>query len=288
MSVITFVNNIEEETGKTMSLVAIATHMAIDYNNRILIISTTNKEDKINSCYFEDEKVRKVRRGIFGENKATLETESGIEGIAKIARSNKLTPEIITNYTKVVFKDRLEILLGATKKEEKDYEDEDEKKEIAEEYIDIVSVASMYYDEVFVDLDDNLSEEIRQKIIKNSDLVVVNTSQNYKSLQKIKENKDKNELLKLPKSLILVGRYDKYSKYNSKNISRYLGEKNQVLTVPYNTLYFEATNGAGVPDLFLKLRKTTSSDDRNIIFIEEVKRAAQNIMYRLQELQARR
>lgn len=286
MSVITFVNNIEEETGKTMSLVAIATHMAIDYNNRILIISTTNKEDKINSCYFEDKQVKKVRLGIFGENKSTLETESGIEGIAKIARSNKLTPETITNYTKVVFKDRLEILLGAPKKEKKD--NEDEEKEIAEEYIDIVSVASMYYDQVFVDLDENLNEQIRQKIIDRSDLVVVNTSQNYKSLQKIKENKDSNELLKLPKSLILVGRYDKYSKYNSKNISRYLGEKNQVLTIPYNTLYFEATNEAGVPDLFLKLRKVTSLDDRNMIFIEEVKRAAQNIMYRLQELQARR
>ena len=53
MSVITFVNNLEEESGKTMSLVAIATYMAINHNKRILIISTTNKEDKINSCYFE-------------------------------------------------------------------------------------------------------------------------------------------------------------------------------------------------------------------------------------------
>ena len=59
MSVITFVNNLEEETGKTMSLVAIATHMAINYNNRILIISTTNKEDKINSCFFEEQQAKK-------------------------------------------------------------------------------------------------------------------------------------------------------------------------------------------------------------------------------------
>ena len=53
MSVITFVNNEKEQTGKTMSLVAIATYMAINYNERILIISTTNTEDKIKSCYFE-------------------------------------------------------------------------------------------------------------------------------------------------------------------------------------------------------------------------------------------
>ncbi len=288
MSVITFVNNIDEETGKTMSLVAIATHMAIDYNNKILIISTTNKEDKINACYFLDKQVKKVRKGLFGENKATIDTESGIEGIAKIARSNKLRPEIITNYTKVVFKDRLEILLGAEKKEKNEENLEEEEKEIAEEYVDIINIASMYYDKVFVDLDDNLNEEIRQKIINRSDLVVVNTSQNYMSLKKLKENKESNEILKLPKSLILIGRYDKFSKYNSKNVTKFLEEKNQVLTLPYNTLYFEATNEAGVPDLFLKLKKISDSDDRNVHFVEEVKRASENINYRLQELQARR
>lgn len=286
MSVITFVNNIEEETGKTMSLVAIATHMAIDYNNRILIISTTNKEDKIKSCYFEEKQAKKIRLGIFGENKSTIDNESGIEGIAKIARSNKLTPEMITNYTKVVFKDRLEILLGVERKDKKSTEEDEMEKEISEEYVEIINLAKMYYDKIFVDLDCNLNEDIRKKIIDESDLVIVNTSQNYRSLKRLKENKEKNELLKLPKTLILIGRYDKYSKYNSKNITRYLGEKNQVLTVPYNTLYFEATNEATVPDLFLKLKKITDSDDRNVIFVEEIKRASENIIYRLQELQA--
>ena len=284
MSIITFVNNIEEQTGKTMSLVAIATHMAIDYNNRILIISTTNKEDKINSCFFEEKQVKKIRFGIFGENRATIDTESGIEGIAKMARSNKLTPEMITNYTKVVFKDRLEILLGA---EDKDNLNDQEKKQIEEEYVDLINIASMYYDKVLVDLDNNLNEEIRKKIIDRSDLVIVNTSQNYSSLKKLKANKEKEELLKSPKTLLLIGRYDKYSKYNVKNVTRYLEEKNQVLSVPYNTLYFEAANEAGVPDLFLRFKKTIDSEDRNAIFIQEIDRATQNIIYRLQELEAK-
>ena len=85
--------------------------------------------------------------------------------------------------------------------------------------------------------------------------------------------------------MLLIGRYDKYSKYNVKNITRYLGEKNKVLTIPYNTLYFEACNEAGVPDLFLKLKKMYDLDDRNAIFMEEIKRASENIIYRLQELQ---
>lgn len=285
MSVITFVNNLEEETGKTMSLVAIATHMAINNNNRILIISTTNKEDKINSCFFEEQQARKMRLGILGNRTSAIDSESGIEGIAKIARSNKLTPELITNYTKVVFKDRLEIILGADKSKRPLTEEED--KEITEEYINLISVARMYYDKVFVDLDSNLSEEIRQRIVDSSDLVIVNTSQNFNSLRKLKEKKENSELLQSPKTLILVGRYDKFSKYNVKNISRYLEEKNQVLTIPYNTLYFEAANEAGVPDLFLRFKKISDSDDRNALFALEVKRAAENIIYRLQELQAR-
>lgn len=280
MSVITFVNSIKEETGKTMSLAAIATHMAIEYNNKILIISTTNKEGKLKSCFFEDKEIKKFRLGIFGNNnKSLIDGGNGIEGLVRVARSNKLTPEMITNYTRVVFKDRLEILLGVEENQNNN------EKEIAEEYVDLINVANMYYDKVFVDLDNNLDEQIRQQIVDESDLVIVNTSQNYNSLKKLKEKKEKSELLKSPKSLILVGKYDKYSKYNSKNITRFLEEKNQVLTIPYNTLYFEATNEAGVPDLFLSPRKTIDSEDRNAIFIEEIKRASENIIYRLQELQ---
>ena len=281
MSVITFVNNLDEQTGKTMSLVAIATNMAIEYNNKILIISTTNKEDKIRNCYFEEKQARKNKFGIFGESKNTIDTENGIEGIAKIARSNKLTPEIITNYTRVVFKDRLEVIFGTEKKES--YGDLQEK-EIIEEYIDLINVANMYYDKVFVDLDNNIDKDIREQILNMSDLVIVNSSQNYSSLKKLKEEK---EMLKSKRTLILIGRYDKFSKYNTKNITRFLEEKNKVLTIPYNTLYFEAMNESSVPDLFLSLRKSIDPEDKNAIFIEEVKRASENIVYRLQELQAR-
>ena len=281
MSVITFVNNKNEETGKTMSLVAIATHMAIEYNTKILIISTTNREGKLKSCYFEDEKARKTRFGLFTNSDIGMTSESGIEGIVRMTRSNKLTPEMVTNYTKVVFKDRLEVLLGTNTQNVID------KKELQQEYLELISVANMYYDRVFVDLDNNIDEEIREQIMDRSDLVIVNSSQNYNSLKELKENKEKNNLLKSAKYLVLIGRYDKYSKYNSKNITRFLEEKNQVLTVPYNTLFFEATNEAKVPDFFLSLKRTIDADDRNAIFIHEVKRASDNIVYRLQELQIR-
>ena len=201
-----------------------------------------------------------------------------------MVRSNKLTPEVITNYTRVVFKDRLEIILGYQPKEGK--QEDIDVTEIDEEYPNLISIAKMYYDRILVDLDNNLSEELRQRIVDHSDLVIVNTSQNLNSIKKLKTKKENSPLLQSSKTLILVGRYDKFSTYNAKNITRFLGEKNQVLTIPYNTLLFEASNEAGVPDLFLRLKRISDIDDRNAIFMQEVKRATENIIYRLQELQA--
>ncbi len=276
MSIVTFYNSSIEQTGKTMSIAAIATYMAIEHNYRILVISTTNREDSLKRCFWEEKK-KKKNLGIFGPN-AALEVETGVEGLARVVRSNKISPNIVTNYTKVVFKDRFEILLGCENPPS-------DGTVIETMYPSIIKAANQYYDLVFVDLDENVDEETRKTIIYDSDIVVINMSQRLRSIDKFRELKEQNQLLASKKALILIGRYDKFSKYNSKNISRYLGEKNQVLTIPYNTLFFEATEEAGVPDLFLRFRKNLDPEDRNAFFIEEVRRASENIVYRLQDLQ---
>lgn len=279
MSIVTFYNNNIEQTGKTMSIAAIATFMSIEHNYRILIVSTTNKEDNLKNCFWEEKKKRR-NLGIFGPN-ANLEVQNGVEGLTRIIRSNKITPDIITNYTKVVFKDRLEVLLGSNQAET----NSPELQNIEQIYPEIIKSANQYYDLVFVDLDENVDEETKNSILNISDVMVVNLSQRLKSINKFAEVKVVTKGMQDKKRLVLVGRYDKYSKYNFKNITRYLGEKNQVLTVPYNTLFMEAGDEAGVPDLFLKFRKMTDTEDINGFFMSEIRRASENIIYRLQDLQ---
>ena len=46
MSVVTFWNDGKEQTGKTLSIAAISTYMAIEHNYRILIISTGYRHTK--------------------------------------------------------------------------------------------------------------------------------------------------------------------------------------------------------------------------------------------------
>lgn len=278
MSIVTFWGNSREHVGKTLSVVAVATQMAIEYNKRILVVSTSYNDDTLRNCFFEEDKKVKKNLGLFGPNN-NLDMQSGIEGLDITVKSNRITPNTITDYTRTVFKDRLEILLG--------YNGEKEHyREISEDYAKIIELANRYYDLVLVDLDTTIPQRIQSEIIKKSDLMIVTLSQRLKGLNDFIKIKEINPMFNDPKVLILIGRYDKFSKYTSKNITRYLGEKNQVLTLPYNTQYFEACEEARVPDMFLKLRKL--DDDRNAFFISEVKRLSENILYRLQALQRRR
>ena len=274
MSVVTFWNDGREQTGKTLSIAAISTYMAIEHNYRILIISTGYRDDTLNQCFWKEKKVKR-NFGLFGPNTNEI-LEEGIVGLAKVVKSNKLSPENITNYTKIIFKDRLEVLLGF-KGETSDYD------ELEKTYPDIINLANSYYDLVFIDLDNEMNPSIREMILANSDLIVANISQRLTSIDRFMETRENTPILNSKKTLLLIGKYDKFSKYSIKNITRYIGEKNKVSTIPYNTLFFEACEEAKVPDLFLKIRNV-DEEDINGFFLSEVKRTSENIMYRLQDL----
>lgn len=274
MSIITFWNNGNEETGKTSAITAIATHMSIEHNYRILVISTSYEDTTLGRCFWKEKKIKK-NLGLFGPN-TSVGMEEGIDGIAKVIKSNKMPPENIKNYTKTVFKDTFEILEGTKGSAETH-------RNLSSIYPDVIKLANSYYDLVLVDLDSRLGEECIEKILKSSNLIIATLSQRLSSIDNFMELRQKKPMLKSKNTLILIGRYDKFSKYTSKNISRYMREKNEVITIPYNTLFFEACEEAGVPDLFLRLRKI-DKEDRNAIFIEEVARAADNIIYRLQDI----
>lgn len=278
MSVVTFWSDGREQTGKTLSIAAISTYMAVEHNYRILIISTGYRDDTLNQCFWKEKKAKK-NFGLFGPNTNEI-LEEGIVGLAKVVKSNKLSPENITNYTKIIFKDRLEVLQGF-RGETSDYD------ELEKTYPDIINLANSYYDLVFIDLDNEMNPSIREMILANSDLIVANISQRLTSIDRFMETRENTPILNSKKTLLLIGKYDKFSKYSIKNITRYMGEKNKVSTIPYNTLFFEACEEAKLPDLIFNLRKI-DEEDINGFFLSEVKRTSENIMYRLQDLAIKR
>lgn len=275
MAIISFCSNGKGETGKTASIAAITTYLAIQHNYKILVLDTKYNDYSYQDCFWKEDKTVKLIHGDSGRTNIA----SGITGLSKAILSNKTSPEIITNYTRIVFRDRLEVLTE-TNTERTEYETH---KKI---FKDIAKIASKYYDLVFVDIDSNLDEYITNSILEVSDLIVTNLSQKMRHINDYLKTKEENMIFQDKAVIPLLGRYDKHSKYSAKNIARYMKEKEGVCAIQYNTLFFEACNEGEVADFFIKLRKV-SSKDKNAEFIEQVKKAAEKIIYKLQELQMR-
>ena len=209
MSIVTFWNNGKEQTGKTLSLAAICTYLAFEHNYRILVISTGYQNDNLDNCFWEKKQNTKRNLGLFGPN-TNVAIEEGISGLTKMMRSNKLSPNQITNYTKIILKDRLEIL-PTFKGDKNEYNNE-----IRNYYPDIINLANGYYDLVFVDLDKQVQEDIEEQIMASSNLIVANLSQRLTSINSFIELREEKTIFKSKKTLLLIGRYDKLSKYNIK------------------------------------------------------------------------
>ncbi len=273
MAIITFRSNEKKETGQTLSIAAVATHMAIEHNYKILVVSTNFKDQSLEECFWD------VNKTVGLINKpGTVGIESGVEGLMRVIASNRTSPEIVKNYSKIILKDRLDVLPSPVATEYKDYE------AVLESYPDVLQLANRYYDMVFVDLSRRMSERYAENIIQISDVVVVNLTQRLRNIDEFIELREAEEFYKRNHIMLLIGRYDAYSKYNTKNITRYLKERKPVGVIPYNTLFFEACSEAKIIDFFLKL-KNVDEADRNHLFVKEVGNFGNSIIYKLQELQ---
>ena len=120
-------------------------------------------------------KKKKKSFSLFGGSTKGKEVEtSGIVGLDRMLRSNKLSPDIITDYAKIVLTNRLEILPGIEN-------DKDQYKQVKEKYAQIISLAGKYYDMVVVDLDKSVGKQAEIDILNTSDIVVALVPQRAKA-----------------------------------------------------------------------------------------------------------
>jgi len=265
MSVVTFWESGKAESGQTTSMAGIATQLTVEHNYKILLINTKYNDTTLEECFWQE---------TLNSRKTDLET--GISGLMKAISSNKATPEIITNYTRAVFKDRLEVLTdGNILKETYD-------KQMA--YMkDIIKIANKAYDLVFVDLEGSLENPVVQSVLSESNLVVINLTQRDKIIKERIQIQKNNELLNKNNVMFLMGKYDKFSKYNTKNIERTYKIKD-VFGIPYNTLFFESANEGGLANFFTQYRKLKPTHPQAFL-INSMEQFSERMIYKIKELQ---
>ncbi len=270
MSIVTFWNDGIKETGQTMSMAAIATRMSMKHNYKTLLINT-----KHNDSTLED--------GFWGANVPRAKTDivTGISGLTKAILSNKTSPEIITNYTRAMLKEKRLELLTDKKIEEEEYE---KQKTVMKS---IIKMANKYYDLVFVDLEGSLEDPFITGILNETNLIIPTITQRIQDINKYISLKNNNEIFQRDNTLLLLGKYDEHLMCNKKNTERYIKEQineKDIYAIPYSTMYFESCNQGEIIDYIYKFIKIKPGSPQAPV-IEALDEISNRIIEKLRELQ---
>lgn len=278
MAIVAFCGNDDKETGQTLSSIAVATMTAIDHNYRVLHVSTGFRDKTAVRCFWNETKNGNVEQIVGGKRS---EINNGIEGLVKLLQSNRTSNNIVSDYARVVFRERLDILPAPLT------EDIEEYNQIAEYYQQIAKIANKDYNMVFIDIDKKMREDQKRKLLESSDIIVLTIKQSSDMVEKTAELRKNDEFYSKKNVIIMIGKWDKYSKYNIANVTRELKEKRNLCAISYNTLFFDASTEGKVADFFLNNRTIIDKTDRNYTFMDETKKTCDAINYRIQELRMR-
>lgn len=272
MPIITFWSNNEKTIGQTVSASVAATVMAIEHNYKILLISADFNNDSIENCFGAQESNNELIKSLI--RKPQINLGSGINGLLKLTDSNRVTPDVIHDYTKIVFKNRLEVLYSPMNV------DENKKNEIMGKFKNIILNASRYYDYVIVDLKKGMKYNSQLEILQMSDVIVENISQEIKTIKNFFEMSETKDFIN--KLIWNICKYDSKSKYNTKNLGRTILKKEAIYETRYNTLLLEASQEGNIAELLIKF-KTLKEEDDNLTFISKIEELNDGILKKYQE-----
>ncbi len=271
MSIITFMNNDEKESGQSLSVAAIATFMAIEHNYKILIISTDFNDKTLIECFFDSSKAGNLKN-IFSKS-LNADIANGLEGLVRMFASNRADKNVIGSYTKPILKGRLDILESPKTNDYKEYIN------ISNYFSQIAEVANTVYDIVFVDLSKRIPKENQRKMLDLSTLVIIGLNQNQNSVKSFENLKSADEFFRRKNVLLSIGKYNMNSKYTAKNIGRYLREKNIPLVVPYNILFADHCSDGKILDYFLAIKEYKIGQGKEQYFCTQVRETIERIDY---------
>ena len=276
MPITTFWSNNKETIGQTVSAASMATEMAIEHNYRVLLISADFNNTTMLDCFGAQESNKEILKGLI--RKPQINLDSGINGLLKMASSNRVTPEIIHDYTKIVYENRLEVLYSPTDINEND------KKATMERMKNIIMNAARYYDQVIVDLRKGLETSEQLEILALSDVIVFNINQRVDRITEALQIKEMNGLY--DRVVWNICKYDKNSKCNTKNLLRTVLKRQTICETPYNTLIYDACGDGKIAEMLLNFR-TLRDEDENLTFINRIKELQEAVLLKYQERRSR-
>lgn len=281
MPVVTLFTHGKDQTGNTVSAILLATFLGLTKNKKTLLLSTGFRDRTVRESFWP---IVEKKKSFFTGNTNTASAnifQSGIDDLDRMVTSNRLSPDIIKNYTRVALRERLEIIdsyMGSPEQYEK----------MQNSYPKITMVAKQYYDYVIVDIDKRLSSKVKMDILNISDIVLAMSVQKLNNIKELQALIQNGKILKNEKTLITLGRYDKNMKYNAKNLSRSVLKQRQIIdTIPYNFKVAEAIQEGRIIDIIFGIINLKNADE-NFFLAQELQRLADSIDSKFLQLEMRR
>ena len=263
-------------TSQTTSLITSAVQMGIERNLKILIVDGSFKGEMMKKAFLQDESNNEHIKKI---NMGKVDISAGLEGLLAAVASNKISPETVKSYSTPILVGRVDIIYGLKTIDKKVFENS------LMPMLEMVKIANMYYDLIFIDLQkgERTSPAINE-ILKASDLVIYTMEQKLEQINKFMNLWGIDEALMNKNRVIpLLTREDSFSKYNCDNIARKIGMKPGMPSIVYNTLLMEAIQEGKLVNLLITLNDDNSSY-RNNYLIKTVEDLNLLIIDRIQQL----
>ena len=263
-------------TSQTTSLITSAVQMGIERNLKILIVDGSFKGEMMKKAFLQDESNNELIKKI---NMGKVDISAGLEGLLAAVASNKISPETVKSYSTPILVGRVDIIYGLKTIDKKVFENS------LMPMLEMVKIANMYYDLIFIDLQkgERTSPAINE-ILKASDLVIYTMEQKLEQINKFMNLWGIDEALMNKNRVIpLLTREDSFSKYNCDNIARKIGMKPGMPSIVYNTLLMEAIQEGKLVNLLITLNDDNSSY-RNNYLIKTVEDLNLLIIDRIQQL----
>lgn len=264
MSIITFANFSQYETGQTLMAAAYATCLGIEHNYKILLMTTDFNDKTLENSFWNGYQKDRLK-DVVSRNNTTIDTSTGYGGLSRVFGSSHASGEAVASYAKPVFKDRLDIIPAPNTVDFKDFLN------MNELFTQVADVGNKFYDVIIVDLYRNLPEETKKKFMDMSTVTLYGLRQNFGDIKSFLDLRMQNEYFRSIKMASYVSRYQPTSKFTAKNISRYIGSKELPFYLPDNILFTDCCSEGQIVDYILRARTLTNQDSPDFKFYKELK-----------------
>lgn len=188
-------------------------------------------------------------------------SDSGVLALERLAKSNLLSPQAVSDYTETIYRSSLDFLPGKNN----EHTDSESGKLIQS----ILRAAARQYDLLWIDAHSGTANKKTVEMLKLADLIVVHLPQNKYILEQFFNSGMPTELKGRP-FIIVISMYDDQAGYSLRNIKRQFHIKEPILSVPYLTGFRDAANQESVSEYFIRTNNARKGDP-SFMFLQSVR-----------------